>query len=420
MKRLKTLAVLITSLAWLTTPSLGITRPGLNRESARLDALQINLAIRDHTDVIGLDHFGGNPAGIVLDEAKSRVVPLVGLSRTRWVPSPQEIDSNDLGLLGLVRTENQAVRLELKGNRFELDSFNSLINSDIDTGSAEIAYNRRWGSILGGASVNYFNEDGEGTSGNFNGHSDPLAFSGGIGWTQSLSDNRLDFGINVNREQNAVSASEIESDEFGFQAIFRRQDDLVLGFSGFIDNQDTKAKASGILTFEDDSRTYKVRGFWDVENSPVQLGAEYQMELREISFHNVPIVGTLSSESDTRTSALGAALNFERVLVGVEGQLEDDVKGTNDTVKQLAAGLESPILKNILGRVSFSYTDQKLGVMTSGFIRKTAVGIGIHTSENSVIDAVYSYSDSNLGPSDRFINEGMVMATLFFGTKLSQ
>lgn len=427
MKKTKSLILVLAIISSVHDISIAITRPGLNRESARLDALQMHLAIRDHTDVIGLDHFGGNPAGIVLDEPRSRMVPLVGLSRTKWTPNPLNIDGNNLGVLGLFRSDTRAIRLEIEGTRSESD----INSSRADTGITEIAYNQKWGSFLAGASIDYFNTDTESNSGGSVTKSDPLSFATGIGWTQPLSNNRLDFGLNFNQDRsNTGNATESNSDEFGFQAILGNQDVFNIGFSAISDNQEDISNLSN-AKLETDEHSFKLRGFWDVPNSLLQFGAEYQLLQSDIEKNNS--LGVANFESDSHTLGLGAALSFDnKHLLGLEGRIvNEDSESTEsagrtddeDRESQIIVGFETHILGKMVGRASFSYLDDGFKSTFNSntskinqFIRKVAVGAGIQTSENSVIDIVYSYEDFNGAYSTRrFVNTGMIMGTLFFG-----
>jgi len=57
--------------------ALSLSHDNLQSKSARLDALQLNVSVEDETNVIGLNMWGGNPAGLNLDETRSRVVPIM-------------------------------------------------------------------------------------------------------------------------------------------------------------------------------------------------------------------------------------------------------------------------------------------------------------------------------------------------------
>lgn len=301
----------------------------IDQRSARLEALQLDVVVEDPANKIGLERFGENPAGLVLDEEATRVNALYehrNESDAFALHSHQDVDWP--ALYAVLRTKHQALAVE--GSN-QINDHSEGADKQKDAG---FRYSGRIGNFLGGAEANYLSEELEYTVVDYDAYlgpilrharrgykSNPVHYGAGLGYDAQLggahfivgaSTRRADEG-QPNRYSSELRYSNVEG---AGQAIFRTNS-LEMGFVGR-HHSTTSNGLDGHI--DDDGSAMRLRGLarykvlrmgWDAS-----LGSDHYNQKISDFFVRPPGVEITDKERNVTIGV--AATKTDHWLIGYE------------------------------------------------------------------------------------------------------
>ncbi len=391
-----------------------LPKEDLSRESARLDSLQLNTAVEDETNVIGLSKWAGNPAGIILDEEKSRIVPVVKYSN----PQKGEFDTT-AGLFGVFKTDSQAIQIQ--------SSYQHDIAPPEDRETkqrfTDLTYDKRFNNFFAAANLNYVDDR---NSAGETSHSDPLGYGMGIGYTHPLSMGSLDMGLNYKRNDDTLNAwvsGKIPSNQTGVQAIYRRPGVLNVGIAFENTAQDSRltdvfrAGYNGTLYNIErlKQQIYSERAFFSPSQIPLQFGERIAFTHEENGLSDAQL---FNLNAFNTTWGL-AHVSKDKNIIGIEYSyfhynLNDDGISQFINEYKAALGTEYHLMPQLLARASYSYETQNY--LEKNIYGKVGVGLGYVFTTSAKLDVSYTNSQTHVPyPDGMHISDGLqVIGTFYF------
>lgn len=356
-----------------------LIRPNLKNKSARLDALQLNVGVEDETNVIGLDLWAGNPAGLVSDEKKSRVVPV--LEHDRMKDANSDVTKSWLpGVYGVYKMDNQAFAFQ--GNYQKLNS--DTLNTDEKQMFGSATYSAMPSKFFSlGGTLGYQKDTAEDDiTAKTTSKSDPLYWT--IGGALLAPGENGDFSIGVQYISNdSKTTANGFSDETltdyakNFSTIYRsKRVDAGLTYVDETIEQNDGVKESN----------YLVSGrFFLRPETPWVLGAS--------ASYASEVEGLLGSNQSTMDVEAGATWLFEKQgLIGVNYTRNHSIfDGGSESPEGISVGGEMQLTDIVTGRASYKYgsTDVNGALTTTAISNAFGAGFGFKLTELAKLDLTW-------------------------------
>lgn len=413
---------------------------GTKLRSMRLDALQLDLAIEDETNFIGLDKWGDNRAGIIKDEKTRAVVAgNVYSSETEQSASKTDADESAYGVYGVWVGETQAVEGDFLFFSGEDDQNVSAGNEKTtgDTNMYNVGYSYSFGNLLLGARVTSMPTDLEikDKSSSINPmKADPTEtlYGIGVGYIIPLNENAsVTIGANfdlaqVKGDMTGQISGDLDEDgidevidikkglgvdgnAYGLQGIFAFNDIVRLGLrysSVSMDDEVTQA-VSGVLSSygpfdltskdkkEQEESEFGIRLLSKFPDYPLNVGLEYFSSIEEETE-----TGTSGATSGRKTgyektemadTGIGVAYKFleEKLIAGLEfhtTSLEEweGLDADDDDIIDTTSKVETDGTRYSLG-IEYLFLENLAGRISYGIGKDTQKQSGqtdIKTDEN--------------------------------------
>lgn len=364
-------------------------------KSARLDALQMGVAIEDEANIIGLEKWADNPAGLAMDENSSRLVAVYDFGTSQWGGDDQDRDFP--GLYGVYRKADMAVSAQLNSQTWEQGE---LFGDAKSQTFGEIRFNRNFDRFLAGVNVANWSEDSSpyGSPTSFY-ESDPMSFGAGIGYKLE----RFVLGLNAGQSSGTftMAGSDDEERTFryeGVQAIYVNPGLMRAGFEIRRFQEELKEGAS---KQEDDGYELRARGFYHRADHPLRIGIEGSLRGEKIDWIDSGFHMT-DDDKDTSRFTVGASLVSPRWgLVGLEyrylnQETEYNLLGDTDKSSRSNIALGGEItptaewaLRLSYSRFTASFNDADDKSASGDFV---GIGVGYLLSERFKLDGSYNHS----------------------------
>jgi hypothetical protein len=401
-------------------------------KSARLDILQMDVAIEDETNVIGLEKWSDNPAGLVLDEEKSRLVGVFESheAKIKSLSSETTYKTTSPGVYSVFRGDHQAVSAQANFQR----QTRSSTNQEDKQMAGQIRYNRLWDTFSFGAQAGLLDESSTqpGLS-DTDYRSDPVKAGLGMGLKKNLSEGRLLFGLNVTQasytQETAGANTDSDSTAVSLQTILQKSETFKAGVMATVTGSNVKS----LTTETDTTQTeLKTRGLVGSRQLPLRLG--WEISLANIdSERDSSGLRTRESDTDAVLTTLGASWGTaDTGLVGVEWESSNYDTTTNNfspasqttselTIKYLTLGGELPLMKTLTLRGSYSLLDQESTSSTSsttyeGYVLGAGLGIKLGSQAKIDLGLLHVTADNQTTPGNGDSDEDKieVVGTLYF------
>ncbi|MBU2528120.1 porin [bacterium] len=324
----------------------------------------LSLAVEDESNLIGLDKFGGNPAGMVLDYEKSKIefdfrnmgageISLLAPTRKTYV----EFEGSFTPLLGIYRGGDNAVGavggvLNL-GITYPQSPENK---TNLDLNVFGVGYSHQIeGLVIGGSvmSSNYVTKGEDTSAGSASEEKTAALILGiGCGYIIPVEDNELTLGLTLSipREDNTVEDKingvtqsgkyddSLSGVGLGLQGIFKIADKGRIGLSLSQDSISGDKKTDSIKAgaVEKNETNIALRALYKLEEN-INMGFVYSHGAEDSIEKNLAET-KISDDSDT-SSDIGVGISYslreDKGLVGVEyhsltGAEKDKLDSSND------------------------------------------------------------------------------------------
>jgi len=418
--------------------------------SARLKALQLDVSIEDESNLIGIDKWGGNPAGIVVDEFNSKMVLFGQNNQQEQEQATNRIneDVNALGYFGVYNGGLYALQAEVAGQFSDLDldisGFKDKHTTNQLTGNTAIS--RRVGPFLLGAEVSFLGESQDredGITGILEDTeditSDPVSYALGVGLDVPFETGRFTLGLSgdfVNEEEKDLDvASGFESilDEegrtMGLQAILLKDDWVTLGLA--YENEEVKrdlTQSSFKVNFNTEEKSYKFRTLIKPMRGPFQAGVEgtisetsFLVDLDGLPLFDLKVEGQQFDFGLAYVVAERGLLGFEVKTINLD--TTNNFTSQKDKIETLnyVVGLEFPLLPFLSVRGSYQTGEQvdkpAVGNEVTTDIKTMGGGIGLRLGSRGKIDMGYTstQTETDVSPLAESKDQSLsIVGTIYF------
>lgn len=379
----------------------------LNTKSERITALQLNLSILDEANSLGLYHYGSNPAGILVDETRNRVIFSLGDYQNKGIQIPPT-DFNKAGVYGLygvTRSDYQAFEVSLIR---QFERLNSSANEYFTNQSlVSLAFNKKITSFLLGVKTEILNNVNNYDSPAGKLQADPISYTLGVGWLPGGRKNIV-LALSGKKEKSVLTTNEdIKTDGFGTQVLFKRNDLFFLTLTSDF-NKERYNSSGTVATIKDFLSRGRVLWLTTSQRFGFGLEAKFNRESRLQKGANGTLFQRIKYNSYFFDIEPSFRFNHLKGLIGFKSGIHFKEMLNKLSKKQsryhggnLGIGFEYFFFNKITSQFSYSFDQDNEYFPVGRLIRKKntltkGLGFGVKINERSKLDCSILRKDEKL------------------------
>ncbi|MCM2267732.1 MAG: hypothetical protein NDI60_08190 [Elusimicrobiales bacterium] len=318
-------------------------------QSARVDALQMHLAVDDESDQLTLENWADNRADLKAGESKIKVEANT-TGGEEYTPSEWDVSGNRLGALGRFgRLEFEGLYIAQKSERL-----NTTTRNEFNKTAAGAAF------AFGPESLSF------GVHANMN-------RSGDEDWEEVTDNNSLGAAVIMRTDLYELGATADyvgrgtkddsanydvprNGPQFGAQAMLKPLKGLKAALrasAAMLEGDGANNGATEYENYEVDHKELGARLEWRLEKLPLTFGLEYSKVLYDVSYTASGVLNETENEYSLKTAGAALRLLGDRLLLGLELQdLQLDMSGNESEGRTLTGGAELWVLPGLALRAS--------------------------------------------------------------------